>query len=52
MAARPDAQARERSLDFKVSGSVALQRLIGEVADGAVAADITAYNRTYHRHNR
>jgi hypothetical protein len=36
-----------------IIGSVALQRLIEEVANGALnGAETTAYNRTYHRHNR
>lgn len=45
----PDAKV----IGLRVLDSVALTRLIEEVrqADG-VLQDTTAYNRTYHRHNR
>jgi hypothetical protein len=41
-------------LDLDAVDSVALRRLIEEVRNsgGPGTADGTAYNRTYHRHNR
>jgi hypothetical protein len=33
-------------------GSVALARVIAEVRSGEVRSAMTAYNRTYNRHNR
>ncbi len=48
-------QAVENSeLEPKNLGSVALARLIEEVQNdgGREVASPTAYNRTYHRHNR
>jgi hypothetical protein len=41
-------------LDLDAVDSVALRRLIEEVRNtgGPATADQTAYNRTYHRHNR
>ncbi len=48
---RPE-PVREQTLDVILPESAALQRLIDEVANGAAVHDVSAYNRTYHRHNR
>ncbi|MFA4900093.1 MAG: YhhA family cyclophane-containing RiPP [Brevundimonas sp.] len=40
-------------IGLKAISSTALRRLIEEVRNtGDAKADVTAYNRTYHRHNR
>lgn len=45
--------AAEKPIDLDLVDSVALRRLIEEVrADPAQPFAATAYNRTYHRHNR
>ena len=51
--ARPEPDTASQSWDIVAPGSAALQRLIDEVSpkDAAVIQP-TAYNRTYHRHNR
>lgn len=52
-AIRTDPHALDRSLEVATLESVALRRLVGEVsAGGVLTTDVTAYNRTYHRHNR
>lgn len=40
------------TLDIQVEKSVALRRLIEEVRNEPASIAATAYNRTYHRHNR
>lgn len=40
-------------VELDLIDSVALNRLINEVrSDPTHIVDVTAYNRTYHRHNR
>jgi hypothetical protein len=48
------ANAAPKSVALKAIDSVALARLVEEVRNtgGEAAADTSAYNRTYHRHNR
>lgn len=47
------AEADPKTVGLKAIDSAALRRLIEEVRNtGDAAADATAYNRTYHRHNR
>lgn len=49
----PSCDAPVRPIDVEVVDSVALRRLIDEVrTDPAQTIGTTAYNRTYHRHNR
>jgi hypothetical protein len=50
----PARQTATDDLDLEAVDSVALRRLIEEVRNtgGSLTADGTAYNRTYHRHNR
>ena len=45
---------KENSLDFDTTKNVVLKRLIDEIRDKPTSevAISTAYNRTYHRHNR
>ena len=50
--ARDLVDASPASLDLVLTDSVALRRLIEEVRNDAPLTLITAYNRTYHRHNR
>lgn len=50
--ARPEAAVPDQEWDVAVPGSAALQRLIDEVRVGGAKVETTAYNRTYHRHNR
>lgn len=47
-------QPAPKTVGLKPIDSVALARLVEEVRNtgGAGVADATAYNRTYHRHNR
>ena len=47
-------QSTPRMVGMKPIESAALARLIEEVRNtgGEGVADATAYNRTYHRHNR
>lgn len=50
---RPEIDTSAKLLDLDLLDSVALQRLIEEVrADPTQPLGATAYNRTYHRHNR
>ena len=50
---RPEIDTSTKLLDIEPIDSVALQRLIEEVrADPTQTMCVTAYNRTYHRHNR
>jgi hypothetical protein len=50
---RPYIDASAKLLDLDFIDSVALQRLIEEIrADPTQTLGATAYNRTYHRHNR
>ena len=50
---RPQTDTFDKLLDFDLTDSVALQRLIEEVrADPMQPLGASAYNRTYHRHNR
>jgi hypothetical protein len=46
-------ESAANELDLAIE-SIALQRLIAEVrlSDDPAVFDATAYNRTYHRHNR
>jgi hypothetical protein len=47
------ADAADVPLDIDVTDSVALRRLVEEIrADPTQVIGATAYNRTYHRHNR
>jgi len=47
------AHSEPKGVGVKPIDSAALRRLIEEVrATGATTPDTTAYNRTYHRHNR
>lgn len=47
------ADSELKGLDGRALGSAALVRLIEEVRNTpAGVVDLTAYNRTYHRHNR
>lgn len=50
----PARNAATDDLDIEAIDSVALRRLIEEVRNngGPASTDTTAYNRTYHRHNR
>ena len=51
----PEPEAQEKAeLEVRDLGSVALARLIEEVRNNEAGelASPTAYNRTYHRHNR
>lgn len=50
----PHFDAKPAAMDLPPIDSVALQRLIEEVRRSEVdgQADMTVYNRTYHRHNR
>ena len=48
---RPE-PVRDQALELTMPGSAALQRLMDEVASGELVHDLSAYNRTYHRHNR
>lgn len=50
--ARDLVDASPASLDLVLADSVALRRLIEEVRNDAPLTLSTAYNRTYHRHNR
>lgn len=50
--ARDLADASPAPLDLVLADSVALRRLIEEVRNEAPVTLTTAYNRTYHRHNR
>ena len=45
---------KENSLDFDTTNKVVLERLIDEIRNKSTPeVEIsTAYNRTYHRHNR
>ena len=45
------AEGLSPALDLRIE-SVALARLIEEVRNAGPAMAPTAYNRTYHRHNR
>lgn len=50
-----DHTARRAVEEFDLAaptGSVALRRLIEEVTNSAESCVSSAYNRTYHRHNR
>ncbi len=48
-----DAAPTPKTIDLKPLDSIALARLIEEVRNtGEERLDVTAYNRTYHRHNR
>lgn len=50
---RPEIDTTAKLLDVDFIDSVALQRLIEEVrAHPTQPLAATAYNRTYHRHNR
>ncbi|WP_338061524.1 YhhA family cyclophane-containing RiPP [Sphingopyxis lindanitolerans] len=40
------------TLDLNLASSVALRRLVDEVRNEVPPMAATAYNRTYHRHNR
>lgn len=45
--------AAAKPIDLDLVDSAALRRLVEEVqADPAHSIEATAYNRTYHRHNR
>lgn len=46
------ADASPAPLDLMLADSVALRRLVEEVRNEAPVTLTTAYNRTYHRHNR
>lgn len=50
--ARDLVDASHAPLDLVLADSVALRRLIEEVRNEAPVTLTTAYNRTYHRHNR
>lgn len=49
---KPD--ARPTAIDLPLADSAALRRLVLEVEQERAGgfADLTLYNRTYHRHNR
>ena len=50
----PPEEIDGKTLDVDLSDSVALKRLINEVRNeaGPAPGHSSAYNRTYHRHNR
>lgn len=50
----PALPSEPESVELKLPDSAALRRIIEEVRNtgGATWAGPTAYNRTYHRHNR
>jgi hypothetical protein len=50
--ARDVADPSPAPIDLVLADSVALRRLVEEVRNDAPATLTTAYNRTYHRHNR
>lgn len=50
--ARDVTDALPTPIDLVLADSVALRRLVEEVRNDAPATLTTAYNRTYHRHNR
>lgn len=50
----PTPPGRPADIDLPLADSAALRRLVLEVEQGRAGgiADLTLYNRTYHRHNR
>jgi hypothetical protein len=51
--ARSQLRTQSRPSDVEVPSSAALRRIIDEVRNmSSEWLNVTAYNRTYHRHNR